>query len=531
MYVKRIFRKCLIVAGLIAMVGVIGSIIHHYQLRAAVNQYRAELKATGELVELSQAVPSPVAPDRDGGALLMQAIELLKNDSSLLTTNYATSMKMVAPGRAMVAYLQPQVTDFETTNSWEDVAAAVQQNQKALDLLSGMVERPAVDFKLRYELGTADDSAFTSLNLNLVWLKKTVQYLSKAGLVDLHNGNPSAAVANARAMLALTSAARDQRLIISELVSVAMCAYVQSLTWEILQSPDITEAQLAPLQADFQKLDLLAGYQQSLTLEQVCGDISLDRWRRSGDGLQRWLDLLASARTSIGLPDAPKGPLVHARQTLQIFLWRYWWSYTDELRALHGYEILQQTARDFQKPTGYLAACQQQEAGITALGIAKLDDEPGSITYIFSLLSEPEDLHTLLSKSITEIAGTSQRVMTYETAKRIVITAIALKRYQLQHGHWPEQISELTPGFLTAIPLDTATGQPLTYHRKADGTFLLYSVGEDGVDNGGDPTFPKDGASASFNWLNPKAHDWVWPQPATPAEIDAFYQSEQHRRH
>ena len=529
MYVKLIFRKCLIVAGLIAMVGVIGSIIHHYQLRAAVNQYRAELKAKGDLVELSQAGPPPVAPDRDGRALLMQAIELLKNDSSLLTTNYATSMKMVAPGRAMIASRQSQVTDFETTNSWEEVAAAVQQNQKALDLLSRMVERPAVDFKMQYGIGLEDVSSFAVLNLSSV--KKSVQYLALAGLADLHAGDSAAAVTKTRSMLALTAAVQDERLMISELVSMAMVSYANSLTWEILQSRNITEAQLDVLQSDYEKLNFLTGYEHALTMEQCCGDITLAHWRHSNAALQTELDDWTSARAKFGLTDAPPGPLVRARQALQMFLWRYWWSYSDELRSLHGHEILQQTVRDIKGPDGCLDAFQHQEAGLKGLGLTKMEDEPGSPTYAYSLFAEPVELHTFLSKSISVIAGAGQRVMMFETARQIVITAIALKRYQLQHGQWPDQLAELVPQYLQAIPQDAMTGQPLPYHRKSDGTFLLYSVGDDGVDNGGDSTLPKDVESTSYYWLNPKAHDWVWPQPATLAEIDAFYQSEQRRRH
>lgn len=526
---KRIYRNILIAAGLIAMVGVIGSIIHHYQLRAAVNQYRAELKAKGDLMELSQAVPPPVAPDRDGRALLMQALELLKNDSSLLTTNYATSMKMVAPGRAMIASRQSQVSDFETTNSWEDVSAAVQQNQQALDLLSRMVERPAVDFKMQYGKGLEDVSSFAVLNLSSV--KKSVQYLALAGLADLHAGDSAAAITKTRSILALTAAVQDERLMISELVSVAMVSYANSLTWEILQSRNITEAQLDVLQSDYEKLNFLKGYEHALAMEQCCGDICLDRWRRSDAALQAELEAWTSARAKFGLADAPSGPLVRARQTVQMFFWRYWWSYSDELLALHGYAVLQQTIRDIQRADGWLDAFQHQEAGLNRLGISKLNDEPGSPTYVSSLFAEPAELHTFLSKSISVHAGAGQRVMMFETARQIVITAIALKRYQLQHGQWPDQLSELVPQFLAVIPQDAMTGQPLPYHRKSDGTYVLYSVGNDGVDNGGDSTLPKDVESTSYYWLNPKAHDWVWPQPATLAEIDAFYQSEQRRRH
>ena len=31
-------------------------------------------------------------------------------------------------------------------------------------------------------------------------------------------------------------------------------------------------------------------------------------------------------------------------------------------------------------------------------------------------------------------------------------------------------------------------GQPLRYRRNADGTFLLYSIGENGKDDGGNPS-------------------------------------------
>jgi hypothetical protein len=52
---------------------------------------------------------------------------------------------------------------------------------------------------------------------------------------------------------------------------------------------------------------------------------------------------------------------------------------------------------------------------------------------------------------------------------------------------------------------------------------LLYCVGEDGVDNGGDPSLSPGITGSNFQWANPKARDWVWPQPATEAEIQYFY--------
>ena len=50
-------------------------------------------------------------------------------------------------------------------------------------------------------------------------------------------------------------------------------------------------------------------------------------------------------------------------------------------------------------------------------------------------------------------------------------------------------LDELVPGCLPTMPTDPATGQPFGYtllRRDAEGgTFLLYSFGADGVDDGG----------------------------------------------
>lgn len=64
--------------------------------------------------------------------------------------------------------------------------------------------------------------------------------------------------------------------------------------------------------------------------------------------------------------------------------------------------------------------------------------------------------------------------------------AIAVKRHRMRSGTWPASLDELVPGLLPAIPVDRFSGQPLRY-RLEDGEPRLYSVFQDGVDNGGTP--------------------------------------------
>jgi hypothetical protein len=92
-----------------------------------------------------------------------------------------------------------------------------------------------------------------------------------------------------------------------------------------------------------------------------------------------------------------------------------------------------------------------------------------------------------------------------------VNTAIALKRYQLRQGKMPTSLTALVPEYLEAVPRDLMDGQPLRYRLNADGSFVLYSVGEDAQDDGGDSRHVDSSTSQQRRdpWLG---RDWVWPQ-------------------
>lgn len=67
---------------------------------------------------------------------------------------------------------------------------------------------------------------------------------------------------------------------------------------------------------------------------------------------------------------------------------------------------------------------------------------------------------------------------------------IALYRYKAEYHRYPPKLADLCPQFLPSIPLDPCGGAAnvaLTYRLKSDGSFLLYSLGPDLVDNGGTP--------------------------------------------
>ena len=66
---------------------------------------------------------------------------------------------------------------------------------------------------------------------------------------------------------------------------------------------------------------------------------------------------------------------------------------------------------------------------------------------------------------------------------RMFAIELALHAHRLEKGSLPEALADLKPGFLKEIPEDPFTGGSFVY-RITD-TFELYSVGPDGVDDGG----------------------------------------------
>jgi hypothetical protein len=141
------------------------------------------------------------------------------------------------------------------------------------------------------------------------------------------------------------------------------------------------------------------------------------------------------------------------------------------------------------------------------------------------LFGGQEDPRYLFTESVLALERFPRRLMNAETARQLMITAIALKRWQLKRGSNPPNLASLVPEFLQAVPRDPVDGQPLRYKLNPEGTFLLYSVGEDGVDNGGDPSSPA--GTKTFPWL--RGRDMVWPGPATDAEVSAHREKIQGR--
>lgn len=114
---------------------------------------------------------------------------------------------------------------------------------------------------------------------------------------------------------------------------------------------------------------------------------------------------------------------------------------------------------------------------------------------------------------ITGFRTLDNRVRRCLAARSAAITILALHAYRGKHGSWPSDLCEIVELIGGEAPRDPF-GCQLRY-KEGNGTFLLYSIGQDGKDDGGRQIYWDEKPSWTTN-TGPKVRgDYVfWPPPA-----------------
>lgn len=98
--------------------------------------------------------------------------------------------------------------------------------------------------------------------------------------------------------------------------------------------------------------------------------------------------------------------------------------------------------------------------------------------------------------------------------------ALAAERYRIEQGRYPAALAELAPKYIEAVPIDVFDGKPLKY-RVEDDNVVIYSVSDNGVDDGGDVASRQTGkmmTDVGFVLLKPEFRGR--PAPETQPEED-----------
>jgi hypothetical protein len=145
-----------------------------------------------------------------------------------------------------------------------------------------------------------------------------------------------------------------------------------------------------------------------------------------------------------------------------------------------------------------------------ASGIVSPETFDRNMKKMQTTLEHHSPYHLLADIAIPNYSKAWQTTAYDQTIVNEAQIACALERYHLAHGEYPETLDALVPQFLATIPHDLIGDQPLHYRRTDDGKFLLYSVGWNGTDDGGeDPPHNQYGVPTDFT-----KGDWIWPVKA-----------------
>jgi hypothetical protein len=491
-------------AGAVAILGLLAlwPVLSHYRAKGRLERYKKELRVRGEKLSPAELAPALVSARCENGRLFVNAAARLPRLPDQCLPSF---MKIVGPGRARVAWKQEKLAGGKGTNIWPQLREEMGKMRDSLAEIRETLEGPEFQFDLDYARGDK------LLLPHLVRVKGPAQTLGAAMIVDLHNGNPAEAWANLRAVALLVGHFRDEPLLISQLVRFAVVSVGMSITWEALQFPGWSAEQLAELQAAWDSFDLLDGLEPAMAMEPAMGETSFQELRESrglfADNISAQSSFVSGnlfddlAEAGQKLAEDPGGIVeaLHDRFT-RYWAWRWWYSYDEELANMRQWRAGMGAALRMKSTRCFLPARRQLEDTLASLG--KLD---GRAARSFVFVTPDGDM---VKKFLAKAART-------ETHRRLVVTVLALERYRLAHGTYPPTLSSLTPELLRETPHDFMDGQPLRYRLKDDGTFLLYSIGEDGKDGGGDPTPATSGNKPTF-W---NGRDWVWPTAAKPEEV------------
>ena len=480
-------------------------------------RYKAELRAKGEKLTLAE-LHFWKPPSEAAEAEVLSVVRELKSrrERCPIGLQFVSRLRFVLPGRAVISSQQSElhagivhvlpVTEEMLPGppgrhvpgaafrraTWADLAEQIAGVHDSLTELSGALARDTVGWQVDHQRSPLE---YWPAHVKTAG---AVDWLGAATILDLRANRLEDALEDVTTIAAFTRFLKPARLTGWQQARMDIADVGLNVTWQLLQRPELTEADLAGLDKAWEGNGWVDDALESLDVERARQFCQFDRFRSSW---QQWSQFVASSLYLFHTEPNPEYESwmlpCDARTIAVACMWRVAWSRQDELAYLHQSQALLDSAR--------LAVQRKRWPAIA-------ESSDGN--------SERYDNSTrcLLTRQLSPDLGCLYRAMQTETRRQMTITAIALQRYRLRTGNFPSRLDELQRELLPNPPhVDWMAGRPLRYRLNPDGSFSLYTVGINARDDGGDAT-PEEGSFISI-W---DGRDAVWPAAATQEEVEAW---------
>ncbi|HTA95345.1 MAG TPA: hypothetical protein VK769_04405 [Verrucomicrobiae bacterium] len=375
----------------------------------------------------------------------------------------------------------------------QDVLLALSKYDPAIEELREASQLPYSRFPLNY-----DGMPAAILLPHLAALKRCSQVLQLRAIAELQNNESDKALADIKLSLRLADSIRTEPFLISHLVRIAMTEITLQPIYEGLAEHKWSDAQLAGLDAELAKKDFLADYEFAIRGERaLCiGDIEFFRHPHNLDPqfkrprLYFLAPFFSFAQMLSNLSGDGSENSHMGFQMLALGFGPSGWIDQNELRIARF------------ETKWYLPVV---DADAKTVSPAKIRDAENALGREIRHRTPENILETLLMPALSAPAKKCAREQISVDLSR---TAIALERYRLANGNYPDSLDALATQFNAQVPHDIFGGQPLHYRKAADGNFILYSVGWNETDDGGITGHHNGGSMPDF-----ESGDWVWRYP------------------
>jgi tetratricopeptide (TPR) repeat protein len=350
----------------------------------------------------------------------------------------------------------------------KDVLFALSKFDSAVEELRQASQRPYANVPLNYEDGFNSASSLLPV---LAELKRCTQLLQMRAVAELADGQSSKALDDVKLLLYLNDSLRSSPFLISPLVRFAIVSYDLQPIWEGLAEHKWSDEQLVALDDELGKLDFLADYGFIMRGERAFAIKSFENQRR--------------AREMISYTDTG--------------------DVTNKLTFMpNAYFYQNELAIARMQQQWILPLVDTNSRIISPAALQRAND---------AVRAEKEHYHfpaytAQAMMLFPAISATVRKLAAIQSGVDLARVACALERYRLAHGEYPETLDQLSPQFIAKVPHDIINGEPLHYHRTDGGQFVLYSVGWNETDDGGQVVLAKNGSVDRENG------DWVWQYPA-----------------
>jgi len=441
--------------------------VENWRGKHAWDSYQREREAKGDSFDWKSVAPPPV-PDAENFAATPLFAELFPKPPQKPKLDALRLPDSKGAGGDWHVGRVENLAAWKKCFTNDDLLAALKLYEPMMrEISEALQQRPKFRFPVRYE------EHFNALLPHLAQLRNAARVYRLRALAELSAGQTDAACEDVRFCLRLADTIKDEPVLISFLVRVALLDMAAQPIWEGLAAHRWNERQLAALQTEFANFDQLAAFAHAMRGERLFAYSAIRRLINKAQERP----LIFSEFSYGGVQPALGALLIRAIPT-------GWW-YQNMLTV------------DRFHTTMYWPAIDPQHRRLDLAELKRLDQK-------FQAKSKsPYDFFSnLLLPAITRCAATAAQSQT--TVDEVVV-ACALERCRLAKGALPDKLDALVPEFLVKVPTDVITGEPLRYRRDGD-RFTLWSVGWNGKNDGG---LVGTTSGKTPRW-DRDTGDWVW---------------------